>query len=267
MVLFPSPEVTVHAADGLGTTLQKWLKSTVLLRPVPPLLALRFAKIWKLTPVLRPSQILSCLLHFSKMSHLLTSQGLVNNMRLGSTNILLLVSRKETVYALCMDLIPPQKWSCWFSIGLQHFSEMCLPLRHPYRFFSTIWLYSTYIYIGGLQRVQRVSAHVLAPTLTNLIPDLCWSKNWACSSLHLPSCTLVPIRRKPDNSCSCQVLDLDFAELLKACKSVHLLLSVETTWGTRLKGSEKLQPKHQAGRLNSRIRMWLELLTGLPNST
>ena len=143
--------------------------------------------------------------------------------------MLLSVPRKETVYALCIDLISPQRWSCWFSIGVQRCSEMSLPLRHQYRLLSAVWLYRTYIYIGGLQRVQRVSAHVPASDLTNLIPDLCWSKNWACSSLHLPPCTLVPIRKKPDNSCSCQVLDLNFAEMLKACKSMHLLFSLETT--------------------------------------
>lgn len=85
-----------------------------------------------------------------------------------------------------MDLISPQKWSCWFSIGVQHCPEMSFPLRHLYRFFSAIWLYSTYIYIGGLQRVQRVSAHVLAPTLTKLIPDLARTGH-APAILHLGS--------------------------------------------------------------------------------
>lgn len=79
MVLFPSPEVMAHAADALGAILQKWFKSTVLLPLVPPLFAMCFAKIWMLNPVPRPSRISSCLLHLSKMSHLLTRQGLINN--------------------------------------------------------------------------------------------------------------------------------------------------------------------------------------------
>lgn len=57
-----------------------------------------------------------------------------------------------------------------------------------------------------------------APSLINLIPDLCWRKNWAFSSFYLPCCTLVHIRRKNNNRCSCHVLDLDLVEMhTEAC--------------------------------------------------
>lgn len=147
---------------------------------MPPLLAVCSPRL--LTPVLEPSQILLCLLHL--FSHLTRTSW--QYIRLVSTNILLSVPRKEAIYAWWMDLVSPQKWIYWFSIWMQHFSEISLPLWHQHRLFSALWDFRTSIYAGWLQRVQRVGAHVL------------WHPTWLTLFL---TCAGETTRHSPASTC------------------------------------------------------------------
>lgn len=182
------------------------------------------------------------------MSHFLTWQRLVNNIwGLGRpTSFCQSPGKKQCIHCAWLDLSSAVELLIflWGAV----LSEMSLPVRHQYRLFSAICVYRIYPPYWRSLKGPKSGCPYPGTHLTNLIPDLCWSKNWACFSLHLTSCTLVPIRRKPGNSCSCQDLDLDFWEMLKTCKAMLLLLSLETTWGVRFKESEKLQPKPQAKR-------------------
>lgn len=199
---------------------------------MPPLLAVRLPRL--LTPVPEPSQILLCLLHLS--SHLTRTSW--QYIRLVSTNILLSVPTKEAICAWWMDLVSLQKW---FSIWMQHFSEISLPLRHQHRLFSALWFFKTSICAGWLQRVQRVSAHVLGTQ-----PDQSYSSPVLGKQLDilqpLPAMLLLGSYQKKNivvnnnnSRCSCHILYLDLVEVLKAYRSMHLLLKLETIWVMKFK--------------------------------